>query len=971
VNASRTTNKRSARLAGAGAAIALVLAGLAATHSGSEAVGALALGGYLAASIVFTITGHWSADDVEEPGRAAVEPAGARRRGWLVLVVGVSAALALGVLTFDVVRRSLVHPGTDLVLGPALWIASLLVFVTTVAVVRPITGLPPAWTVKRWPSSVRGRRALFLALGALVVVACAARLVGLAHIPGGIKADEGDRAATAISILSGNATRNIFDTGWFYISNLYFSVLAVFLKVLGIGYAQARVFGAISSALTFVVIVWIALRHIGPRAAVLTAIIGAVLGVSLQFARETDEATPTALLWALSIAFFLEAARRGRLWAWVGAGIAGGLSIYFYPEGRLWGVLAVVLCLYFFVRLGRARRLDVVVGAVAAGLAALLTAGPFFANILVHPNLFFLRARQTSIFSDGNPARLGYYDPHWSTARLLWEQLRHSLAIFGSTADATGFWPSGRPILGTGLTVLVLLGLGWFSLSWRSVPRFTLALWFWLGFVGVVVTVDTPDLERMAAAVPVIPLLAAGVLDELAERVTGVVRDLAPGARRLVGPVVTGGAVVVAVVLAAQQGHFYFVTYGATDRWPQPTVQGRAVADQGSDALVMTVGHDYNQINSGWVRLLAPNADRGGVESPGSVLPLAIPAERDLSFMLYPEQAAYLPFLESVYPGGSVTRYTAPTEGVVVTIYRVPRRAVEQRSGVLAGLVDRPTVRVEGLGALPPRLGRFPARLRWTALLRVPQYGNYGFRLGPGGARLEIDGRSVLSAPERRPAAATVALARGLHFVVLDAVVRSRKGGPRLEWRPPSSASGGSPGLRAWQAIAPYETVPVSRPEGLFGTIRGAGVQPEQRLDGTIATGSLRDEVNADGYPFDARWTGFLAVPRSGRYVLSLVSEGLATLRLDGRTVIRSTTTADTTTEVPINLARGRHAVELTYSLGSTGGGLEWSWTPPGGRESIVPPSALEPPPGKGVGPPLSTSPLVGQPTDVPLVVKN
>ena len=62
--------------------------------------------------------------------------------------------------------------------------------------------------------------------------------------------------------------------------------------------------------------------------------------------------------------------------------------------------------------------------------------------------------------------------------RLVWEQLRHSLAIFASTGDKAGFWPTDRSILGPLLTVLVVLGLGWFTLSWRNIPRFTVALWF-------------------------------------------------------------------------------------------------------------------------------------------------------------------------------------------------------------------------------------------------------------------------------------------------------------------------------------------------------------------------------------------------------------------------------------------------------------------------------------------------------------
>ena len=351
----------------------------------------------------------------------------------------------------------------------------------------------------------------------------------------------------------------------------------------------------------------------------------------------------------------------------------------------MWGALAIVLCLYFFVRLGSGRRKNVLFGSFAADSPPCSRSGRSSRTSASTRTLFFLRARQTSIFSDGNPTRLTYYDPGWNDAQLVWAQLKHSLAIFGATGDATGFWPTDRPILGTTLTVLTLLGLGWFSLSWRSVPRFTLAIWFWLGFIGVVVTVDTPDLERMATAIPVIPLLAARRTGRARRATERAVRARAAARRRVIGPVAAGAAFLVATGLAVQQGHFYFVTYGST-RPLAPAHRARASGRRSrAERSRMTVGHDYNQVNSGWVRLLAPTVDRGGMRSPGSVLPLASPAERDLSFMLYPRQEAYLPLLESIYPGGSVLRYTAPSEGLVVTIYRVPRNAVRRASGAFAG----------------------------------------------------------------------------------------------------------------------------------------------------------------------------------------------------------------------------------------------------------------------------------------------
>ena len=241
--------------------------------------------------------------------------------------------------------------------------------------------------------------------------------------------------ASALSLLSGEAPRNMFASGWFYISNVYFWLLAGVMKLFGVGVAEARLLGAVAGWLTLVVVVAIAYRNFGHRMALLTAVLGSALGVMLQFSRETTEATPTALCWALSVAFLLEAGRRGGTWPWVAAGIAGALSLYFYPSGRLWLVLAALVCPYLVVRAGSTYRRAALAGTTATALAALLTLGPFLANAAVNPDEVFRRAGQVSVFSEENAARLPYYDPGWSTVQLVWEQLRHSLAIFASTGD--------------------------------------------------------------------------------------------------------------------------------------------------------------------------------------------------------------------------------------------------------------------------------------------------------------------------------------------------------------------------------------------------------------------------------------------------------------------------------------------------------------------------------------------------------
>ena len=259
-------------------------------------------------------------------------------------------------------------------------------------------------------------------------------------------------------------------------------------------------------------------------------------------------------------------------------------------------------------------------------------------------------------------------------------------------------------------------------------------------------------------------------------------------------------------------------------------------------------------------------------------------------------------------------------------------------------------------------------------MLRVPQYGRYDFRLGA----VRLGSRSTAGpfSPSPRAAGRDRPESRS-HVGSTSSSSMGSPGrlthGPKLEWRSfATAASEGTPDLSGWQTIAPYQTVPVTEAQGLFGTIRGGWALPEQRLDGTIATGGLRDDVNAGGV---RSWrsgratcalrrqagTGSRCAPGTRSSYRSMAGRSFAPVRQSTRRP-----------EARSFLRAGRRPVVLTYRVNGSGGRLEWSWRPSGGRESIVPPSALEPPLGKGVSTFLpSAAQFSGHARDVPLVVVN
>ena len=592
----------------------------------------------------------------------------------------------------------------------------------------------------------------------------------------------------SLSILRGHDTTPLFGVGWYHISIVYFRLLAAVMRVAGATVAGARTFGALAGIVTVGLVLWLSVRHFGRRAGLLAGLLAATLGPALQFSRETTCAGPTATLWAASGLLFLEAARGGRAWAWILSGLAGGFSLYFYPTGRLWSVFALLFVAALLATAPRGARMKILAGALLGALAALVIGAPFLYRAYLNPDWFVVRARETSIFVSSNLSRLPYVHRDWSTPRLLVAQLERALGIFNRFPDGNYFWPTEKPILPPVLSALTMTGL--FASLWRvRDPRLALlAAWFWAGFVGVVVTVETPNLHRMATAVPVLAIFAALVLDEGARRFSAASTGRA-------GRVAVAGLVAaVSLALAARELVFYFGEYAKLDAWPYPRIEGGTVAREGRDAWVVSVGDQFHMVNSGWVYHLAPDSFRAGILSPGFHLPLTLPANRDLAFLFYPGQEAYRHLVEAIYPGGTLRHVPIPPDQWIFDVYRVPLSSWRATQGALVSVPGGPSVRVPTLS--DPAPGAAPdAAVRWTAALRVPRFGNFAFRLGPGPARLAIDGKEILSTAAGEPSKETsVCLARGDHFVELEA--RGEGGAPvRLLWAP-SPDGGDQRGLR-------------------------------------------------------------------------------------------------------------------------------------------------------------------------------
>ena len=987
--ARRTVNVwllRLAPLAGGIAAIALAaIAEAQIRATGSTLVSALL---YIAAGILFAVSGAPQPPaeaDLGDSSSIVVLPARrARIIAWTIGLAGIAIAVGLGFASFQALRQNIKSAS-----GFWLWIAAMAVLTLTAALATRPNLWPARWGSAILPRSFGSRAILRYALVALFVLSALARLLWLDRLPISINRDEGDRAGRmAVAIARGFNTIGFFESGWYYISNVYFTLLAGFMKIVGLGFAQARLFHALVSLATVGVVTVTGIRHFGWRVGVLAGGVLSLLAIGLQFARVTTESTPTALCWAISMLCFYEAHRRGKLWAWALAGILGGLSIYFYPMGRMWAVLAALWCIYVFIR--GPHRARIALGAAIAAAGALIVVAPYFANIWNKFHELTLRFDQTTALNVENAARLVYYNPKWTTIELLLAQLQHSLFSFNQFGDGGGFYPTREGVAQPLTAMLILIGIGSCLVRWRDPRIVALSLWFWTGIVGMIVTVETPSVQRMGTAIPALGLIIAVVLDSIARRIElagasitvsrpdGDGRpDVAPtpepgAARGVAGRIGTAVALLAAGAIMVSEGGYYFGVYAKNDYFLPWNAEGHFAAAEGPNTIVMALGRAYHLITAGWVDLVAVDTPHAGVRAPGSVLPLALPPDKSQTFYVYPEQGYVLPYLRQLYPAASTVIVTDMSKlgnpgRVLFTAVRVPREVLAATRGARATLPSGASQTVLTLGAVPRGLTSFPADLSWSAGLRVEQYANYAFRVGPGPARLTIGGREILSVPDGQPARqVVVSLARGDHAVRLDATLAGASAPNPIEWARVSdtAGSGAQFGPVARSLLDPE----MSAPRGLAGTVRyNNALQGQQlRLDNALFTCCLFDETRAEGRMISGLWLGSLLLTKDGEYEFSLTVEGEATLKIDGATVIEVDTNGGTR-DRKITLAAGQKPIEVVVKSLRGTGGLELIWKPPASERSVIPPSALTPPPGAGISDPVSPAELGRQAEDVAL----
>lgn len=584
---------------------------------------------------------------------------------WLVLgrsrlrlgTLFASLALSLHV-TMSASSRPGDRPFWDLLI---LWIASILLVLASFVNWRTL-GRRLAATWQRLQAN--GPEAALVA--ALVLATFLLRAIKLETIPYIILGDEAAMGLEAIGVLEGRI-HNPFSTGWFSNPMLYFFIQAFFINWLGRTATALRLFSAIVSAGTVLLLYAFARSYFGRRVAILSAILFCTYHYAIHFGRIGINNTLDPLL-ALGVFYFIN---RGldthKLPHFVAAGVFTGLTLYFHAGARLVPITLVVFWVYRVLRerdLLRGNLTQLVVFA----LVTLVVALPMLTYLVAHYSEAVAPYTRKGIFPSG------WVDYQVKTsgrsvASILADQFLKAVLAYNFSHDPSVFYQPRMPLLQFMPSVFFVFGMAYAVTQWRKPPYFLLVLWYLMVITfGAALLENPPASYRILLSIPPVVMCVAIGISKFA--------TLAQRAFRQSQSAATAIALVLVLASSYQSLHFYFSQYSP----------GHYFADINTEIgntlgkYMKALGPQYRCYFLGAPRMYWSYPAIEFFSAKASGMDVTKPITSDVSFVapgstpvfvILPERINELQVIRRFYPSGQLREFRTEKGQVLFVAYEV------------------------------------------------------------------------------------------------------------------------------------------------------------------------------------------------------------------------------------------------------------------------------------------------------------
>jgi streptogramin lyase/4-amino-4-deoxy-L-arabinose transferase-like glycosyltransferase len=772
-----------------------------------------------------------------------------------------------------------------------------------------------------------------LVLFLIFAVAAFMRLWHFASLPFGVWYDEAENALQTMRFLNTSGVWPIIG-GSIRPPAHYLFLIALAFRSFGVSVYSVR---AVSVALGLLMVLagYLIGRELFGRAmGFVLAFLLAISSWAVNVSRFGMYNVSTPLFALLTMGFLLRGIRRGRYVDFALAGLSFGLGFCIYAAFQLFvGVVLLFLLAMSLFERGFLRRTWS--GVLLMIVVALLVAAPMLLFARDKPEIYFARTKETSLFSNKQPAE------RWPA---LIENVRKHLLMYNYRGDPNGRHNlPGAPMLDSATGALMVLGLGLALWRWRRPRYLLLPIWLGVMLLGGILSLDfeAPQSLRAIGTLPIAYILATIPLHELWQMWR---RD---GGRYYPNFVVIP---LVVLLLGVGYNNFYMYFYRQTldfavwNAYSTPeTITAKLLAgfDDQTEAYVISYFQGHPTLN-----FLARNAHPYHRLETTDQLPLPWPPDKHVALILNADSRALFDEAKRFYPHATFQEFQPPFGGPTVVYYALLKPedivsvqgltgkyyANSQWKDEPAQVHQDPTLGFDWR-ANPPLAQ--PFSVEWEGVLNVATYGAHQFFLqAPGYAELYIGEQRVLTGTGELTGG--LVLAQGNHALRVRAV--GAPGPFSLSWRPPDRAPELIP------ASALY--VPPIASNGLLGNYF-----PNNQWREPVALARIDSQLNLYFHvtplprPYTVEWTGKIAIPQSGSYRFGLESIDESTLFIDNQAVTAGRF-PNVYQENGLDLEKGLHDIRIRFSDSTDHTHINLYWTPPGGAQQIIPAGVLFPPQG-------------------------
>ena len=498
-------------------------------------------------------------------------------------------------------------------------------------------------------------------LAMLFFLALLSRVWNLTNFPDNIYPDEimTGTVATQSYVSPTTPPPPVFSTLWSGIDlpALWFWFVAVFLKLGGTSLAMLRLPAALFGAAA-VVPLYALLRGIwGRYAAIAGSTIMAFSISNVHYSRLGLNNIVTQFFWATCFFFLLRALRSRCPSDWALAGLAAGLSEYFYYGTRLLPFILAAFMVFLLVVHWKHTR-DYASGFLLLAGSYFVGFGPLLLHFVRNPNLYLGRGASLLIWSPHFPISFADLHRAWKT---IWPVLSENLlGISTHSSQDIIFY---RPLLLPAESALLVPGVALLLWHWRH-PAAFLMLASGLGVLlvgGTLVAYPNSVPPLINHWTPGFPAFYVALAVPVGAWTIAAQTELQPRLRRML-PVTVAIAL---LVLSWCNLNFYFYRYyadpeslkskayrSAQQNYEVQTAQSRYFASLGPNYEVFTVGQSSWPYDPVTTQYLVREQKWTLLTNPATELASITRDNKGVAFLFFPGNEQYQETTHELFPGG-------------------------------------------------------------------------------------------------------------------------------------------------------------------------------------------------------------------------------------------------------------------------------------------------------------------------------